>query len=83
MTEGYWCLFEIGQFLLYVNFYGTAMARRYTEICHQRPAVAALLGGEAGELCLQVGVPTRFHGSRLWIAENRTNNPNDTQADTE
>src|SRR6266513_782440 len=41
---------------------------------HQRLAIAALLGGKAGELCLQVGVQTHFHGSSLVIAENSVNN---------
>jgi hypothetical protein len=35
----------------------------------QRLAIAALLGGKAGELCLQAGVQTYFQGSKLGIQE--------------
>src|ERR1700720_671773 len=48
---------------------------------HQRLAIAALLGGKAGELCLQVGAQMHFHGSSLGNARNRVNNPNHAKAD--
>jgi hypothetical protein len=40
---------------------------------YERLAVAALLGRQAGELCLHFRLQAHFHGSSLGIAGNRVN----------